>query len=131
MDIYETALRLLMERFHMEVYSRHHGQIKNIPITIFADSRKNNKNKDADITLQQAYKKALFYGTKFLNFTNYTESIVFVDSEDSTGIQLVDHCAGLFGKAYEQGKKEYLNSIKNAIRKNHFNNVKGYGVKLI
>lgn len=128
-DIYETALRLIMERFHMEVYSRHHGNIKNIPITIFADSRKNNKNKKADHTLQKAYKKALLNGTNFIKFTNYTESIVFVDSEDSTGIQLVDHCAGLFGRYFEKNDTECLSTIKNAIRKNNKNQYNGFGIK--
>lgn len=130
-DIYETALRLLMERFQMEVYSRHHGNVKNIPITIFADSRKNNKNKNADMTLQKSYKKALLYGTRFLNFTNYTESMVFIDSEDSTGIQFVDHCAGLFGRAFEKGDKNSLYTIYNAIRKNSNNQPNGYGIKIL
>ena len=100
-DLYAVALHLLMERACMEITSRN-GRDTLIPAMVIADSRKNDNNNKLDKELQTAYLRAKNMGTHFIKFPNFCESIVFVDSDYYSGIQLADFCAGAIHKKYEK-----------------------------
>ena len=100
-DLYAVALHLLMERVCMEITSKH-GRDTLIPTMVIADSRKNDNNNKLDKELQIAYLRAKNMGTHFIKFPNFCESIVFVDSDYYSGIQLADFCAGAIHKKYEK-----------------------------
>ena len=100
-DIYAIALHLLMERICMEIAEKN-GRKSIIPTMVIADSRKNDNNNKLDKELQIAYLRAKNMGTYFIKFPNFCESIVFVDSDYYSGIQLADFCAGAIHKKYER-----------------------------
>lgn len=127
-DLYAFALNLLMERFCMEVTDRN-GRDTNIPVILFTDSRKSDNNNKLDKELQIAYRRAKNMGTKYIGFPNFSESLVFIDSEYSSGIQLADFCAGAIFKYFEDSVVDFVNILKPAIR-NHNGKIKGVGIKL-
>lgn len=126
-DLYAFALNLLMERFCMEVTDRN-GRDTCVPVILFTDSRKNDRNNNLDKELQIAYRRAKNMGTKYIGFPNFSESLVFIDSKYSSGIQLADFCAGAIFKFFEDGNDTYINMIKTSIR-NHNGKINGAGLK--
>ena len=123
-DLYAVALHLLMERCCMEITGRK-GRKTKIPAMIIADSRKNSTNNKLDKELQTAYLRAKNMGTHFVEFPNFCEAIVFVDSDYYLGVQLADFCAGAIHRKYER----FFEKIKPAIRK-YRGNIYGAGIKL-
>ncbi len=126
-DLYAYSLNLLMERFCMEVTDRH-GRDTNIPVILFTDSRKNDNNNRLDKELQKSYRRAKQIGTKYMGFPNFSESLVFVDSQYSSGVQLADFCAGAIFKKFENNNEDFLNILNPAIR-NHNGRIDGVGIK--
>lgn len=127
-DLYATALHLLMERYSMQVNNS--GRIKNSkPIIMIADSRKNINNNKLDKQLQIAYLRAKNMGTHFVKFPMFAEGLIFVDSDNFSGIQLADYCAGIIHKKYEMKDERFFDILKPAIRL-HNNNIYGPGIKL-
>lgn len=126
-DLYAYSLNLLMERFCMEVTDRH-GRDTNIPVILFTDSRKNDNNNRLDKELQKSYRRAKQIGTKYMGFPNFSESLVFVDSQYSSGVQLADFCAGAIFKKFENNNENFLNILNPAIR-NHNGRIDGVGIK--
>ena len=127
-DLYATALHLLMERCSMQITSRKKTD-NYIPAMIIADSRKNDNNNKLDKELQIAYLRAKNMGTHFIKFPNFCESIVFVDSDYYSGIQLADFCAGAIYNKYEKNENQFFDVLKPAIRTYH-NSIKGAGIKV-
>lgn len=127
-DIYAFALNLLMERMHMEIEDRD-GRGCNTPALIFTDSRKNNNNNKLDKELQIAYLRAIGIGTQYISFNNFCESLVFIDSTYSHGIQCADFCAGAIHQLVENKKTEAFEIIKPALR-NKKGTIRGYGIKI-
>ena len=127
-DLYAVALHLLMERCCMEITDRK-GRDTIIPAMIIADSRKNNSNNKLDKELQIAYLRAKNMGTYFVEFPNFCESIVFVDSDYYLGVQLADFCAGAIHRKYENQDDRFFQKIKSGIR-THNGNIYGAGIKL-
>ena len=127
-DLYAVALHLLMERCCMEVTERK-GRKNKIPVMLIADSRKNNTNNKLDKELQIAYLRAKNMGTYFVEFPNFCESIVFVDSDYYLGVQLADFCAGAIHRKYENEDERFFEMIKPAIRK-YKGNIYGAGIKV-
>lgn len=128
-DIYAFALNLLMERVCMEISDRN-GRDSAIPALMFTDSRKNDNNNKLDKELQIAYLRARSIGTHYIKFSNFSESLVFIDSEYCSGIQCVDFCAGAIHKKFEANDDEFFNILLPAIRKNKSENIFGYGIKI-
>ena len=126
-DLYAYSLNLLMERFCMEVTDRH-GRDTDIPVILFTDSRKNDNNNRLDKELQKSYRRAKQIGTKYMGFPNFSESLVFVDSQYSSGVQLADFCAGAIFKKFENNNEDFLNILNPAIR-NHNGRIDGVGIK--
>jgi len=56
------------------------------------------------------------------------ESLVFIDSQYSSGVQLADFCAGAIFKKYEDNKKDFFDILKPAIR-SHKGKMFGVGIK--
>ena len=127
-DLYATALHLLMERCSMQITSRKKTD-NCIPAMIIADSRKNDNNNKLDKELQIAYLRAKNMGTHFIKFPNFCESIVFVDSDYYSGIQLADFCAGAIYNKYEKNENKFFDVLRPAIRTYH-NSIKGAGIKV-
>ena len=98
-------------------------------IMLIADSRKNNTSNKLDKELQKAYLRAKNMGTYFVEFPNFCESIVFVDSDYYLGVQIADFCAGAIYKKYENNDERFFERIKPAIRK-YKGNIYGPGIKL-
>ena len=111
----------------MEVTDRH-GRDTNIPVILFTDSRKNDNNNRLDKELQKSYRRAKQIGTKYMGFPNFSESLVFVDSQYSSGVQLADFCAGAIFKKFENNNEDFLNILNPAIR-NHNGRIDGVGIK--
>ncbi len=128
-DLYAFALNLLMERFCMEISDRD-GRNATTPAMMFTDSRKNDNNNKLDKELQIAYLRAKNLGTYYIEFPNFCESLVFIDSSYSSGIQCADFCAGAIHKNFEANDNKFFNLLLPAIRKNKDNNIFGYGIKL-
>ena len=126
-DLYAVAFHLLMERCCMEITGRK-GRKTKIPVMLIADSRKNNTNNKLDKELQVAYLRAKNMGTHFVEFPNFCESIVFVDSDYYLGVQLADFCAGAIHRKYENDDERFFEIIKPAIRK-YKGNIYGAGIK--
>lgn len=128
-DLYAFALNLLMERVCMEISDRD-GRGALTPALMFTDSRKNDNNNKLDKELQIAYLRARSLGTHYINFPNFCESLVFIDSNYSCGIQCADFCAGAIHKKFETDDDSLFNLLLPAIRCNKNNNIYGYGIKL-
>lgn len=127
-DLYAYSLNLLMERFCMEITERH-GRDTDVPVILFTDSRKNDNNNKLDKELQIAYRRAKQIGTKYIGFPNFSESIVFVDSQYSSGVQLADFCAGVIFRKFENNNSDFWNILLPAIR-THNGKLDGAGIKV-
>jgi len=128
-DLYAFALNLLMERVHMEISDRT-GKANKIPTLMFTDSRKNDSNNKLDKELQIAYLKTKRRGTHYIKFPNFCESLIFMDSNYSAGIQCADFCAGAIHKKFETNDDTFFSILRPAIRHNKFNNIYGHGIKI-
>lgn len=128
-DLYAFALNLLMERVCMEISDRD-GRNSMTPALMFTDSRKNDNNNKLDKELQISYLRARSLGTHYIKFPNFGESLVFIDSNYSCGIQCADFCAGAIHKKFETKDDTFFNLLLPGIRANKSNNIYGYGIKL-
>ncbi|MCI9039002.1 MAG: DUF3800 domain-containing protein [Clostridia bacterium] len=128
-DLYAFALNILMERVCMEITDRE-GKDAMTPALMFTDSRKNDNNNRLDKELQISYFRARSLGTHYIKFPNFCESLVFIDSNYSCGIQCADFCAGAIHKKIEMEDDELYNFLFPAIRKNKLGNIFGYGIKI-
>lgn len=128
-DLYAFSLNLLMERVCMEISDRD-GRNATTPALMFADSRKNDNNNKLDKELQIAYLRARSLGTHYIKFPNFCESLVFIDSNYSSGIQCADFCAGAIHKKFEKNDSKFFDLLLPGIRHNKQNNIYGYGIKL-
>ncbi len=128
-DLYAFSLNLLMERVCMEISDRD-GRNAITPALMFTDSRKNDNNNKLDKELQIAYIRARSLGTHYLKFSNFCESLVFIDSSFSSGIQCADFCAGAIHKKFESDDDTFFNILTLAIRCNKENNIYGNGIKI-
>lgn len=128
-DLYAFALNLLMERVCMEITDRH-GRECMTPALMFTDSRKNNNNNKLDKELQIAYLRARSMGTYYIQFPNFCEGLVFLDSEYSAGIQCADFCAGAIHKKFESDDSTFFDLLLPSIRSSKTNIIYGYGIKL-
>ena len=120
-DLYAFALNLLMERVCMEISDRD-GRNAMTPALMFTDSRKNDNNNKLDKELQIAYLRARSLGTHYIKFPNFCESLVFIDSNYSCGIQCADFCAGAIHKKFENNEDTFFKSLLPAVRANKLNN---------
>ena len=128
-DLYAFALNLLMERVCMEISDRD-GRNSTTPALMFTDSRKNDNNNKLDKELQTSYLRARNLGTYYINFPNFYESLIFLDSSYYCGIQCADFCAGAIHKKFEIGDETCFNLLLPSIRKNKVGNIYGHGIKL-
>lgn len=128
-DLYAFALNLLMERVCMEISDRE-GKDSQTPALMFTDSRRSDNNNKLDKELQIAYLRARRLGTYYINFPNFCESLVFIDSNFSSGIQCADFCAGAIHKYFEANDSFFFDLLLPAIRCNKEGNIYGYGIKL-
>lgn len=127
-DLYAVELHLLMERYCMEIYKdKEHKKEK--PTIMIADSRQSINSNKLDKELQIAYLRAKNMGTHFIEFPNFCENIIFADSDDFSGIQIADFCAGAIHRKYENEDDTFFNKLIPAIRK-HKGTIYGPGVKL-
>lgn len=113
----------------MEISDRD-GRNATTPALMFTDSRKNDNNNKLDKELQIAYLRARSLGTYYIKFHNFCESLVFIASNYSCGIQCADFCAGAIHKKFESNNDDFFNLLSPAIRKNKLGNIYGYGIKL-
>lgn len=127
-DLYALALHLLMERCCMQITDEN-GRNTAIPAMIFADSRKNDSNNKLDAELQISYLRAKNMGTHFVKFPNFCDSLIFVDSDYSAGIQIADFCAGAMYRKYESNDEIFFEILKPSIR-THKGNIDGAGIKV-
>lgn len=125
-DLYALALHLLMERFCMQITKSKNTKV---PVMLFADSRGNDKNNRLDKNLQISYLRAKNMGTHFVKFPNFCDSLIFVDSDYSAGVQIADFCAGAIFRKYENKDDTFFEILKPSIRK-HKNSIEGAGIKL-
>ena len=96
---------------------------------LMADSRKTNLNNKLDTELQVSYLRAKNMGTYFVKFPNFCDSLIFVNSDYSAGIQLADFCAGAIFRKYEGNDESFFNILQKSIRK-HKGSIEGAGIKL-
>lgn len=125
-DLYSVALHLLMERYCMEIYKSKENLE---PTVMIADSRQSINSNKLDKELKIAYLRAKNMGTHFIEFPNFCENIIFVDSDDFSGIQIADFCAGAIHRKFENEDDEFFNQLKPAIRK-HKGKIYGPGIKI-
>ncbi len=109
-DLYAVALHLLMERCSMQI-STETGRNITIPAMIMVDSRKNDGNNKLDKELQTAYLRAKNMGTHFIKFPNFCDTLIFLDSDYSAGIQVATD------KKFKKNKKSVTISKNKIISK--------------
>lgn len=127
-DLYAVTLHLLMERCSMETNKSY--KTKRVkPLLMIADSRRSVNGNKLDKQLQVAYLRAKNMGTHFLKFPNFAENIIFADSDNFSGIQLADYCAGIIHKKYEINDERFFKELLPAIV-NKKGNIYGPGIKL-
>lgn len=127
-DLYAVALHLLMERCCMET-TRFNKTKKAKPVLMIADSRRSVNGNKLDQQLQIAYLRAKNMGTHFIKFPNFVENIIFADSDNFSGIQLADYCAGIIHRKYEMEDEKFFDKLMPAIV-NKKDNIYGPGIKL-
>ena len=127
-DLYSLALHLLMERCCMQITDEK-GRNTAMPAMLFADSRKNDSNNKLDVELQNSYLRAKNMGTHFVKFPNFCDTLIFVDSDYSAGIQVADFCAGAIFRKYEKEDDTFFDILKPSIR-THKRVIEGAGIKL-
>ncbi|MED0676182.1 DUF3800 domain-containing protein [Aneurinibacillus thermoaerophilus] len=126
-DLYQQALYLMMERINM--WYEDTGVIA-APTIFVIDSRKNNKEADLDEKLAKSFRGALRTGTYYhQGFPWFSHSPFFSTSEESTGLQLADYCAGPIQQYFSTGKDEWYQKMRGKIRKSPGGKVSGYGIK--
>ncbi|MDN5302395.1 MAG: hypothetical protein PWQ60_1909 [Thermoanaerobacteraceae bacterium] len=113
-DIYKNSLFYIMERVH---YFLTQDLDKPEPTVFVLDNRKNDKEKNLDKMLASAYRRALGLGTYYTNFSHFSRTAFFSDSEDCIGIQLADHCAGPIYRMITDGKNDWYDLLLPKIRK--------------
>ena len=62
-------------------------------------------------------------------FPNFSESLVFIDSQYSSGVQLADFCAGAIFKKFEDNVAEFYETLVPEIRC-HNKKIWGCGIKV-
>ena len=114
-DLYAVALHLLMERYCMEIYNKK-KKYQDKPTIMIADSRQSINSNKLDKELKIAYLRAKNMGTHFIEFPNFCENIIFVDSDDFSGVQIADFCAGAIHRKYENEDDTFFKILSPAIR---------------
>ena len=102
---------------------------KTKPVLMIADCRRSVNGNKLNKQLQIAYLRAKNMGTYFVKFPNFVENIIFADSDNFSGIQLADYCAGIIHKKYEMEDEKFFNILMPSIV-NKKNNIYGPGIKL-
>lgn len=112
-DVYKNSLFYLMERVHYFISD----DIKRPETTVFVlDSRKNDKDRQLDKMLARAYREALGLGTYYTNFSYFSRTPFFSDSEDCVEIQLADHCAGPIYRLFTEHNRDWFSLIEPKLR---------------
>jgi hypothetical protein len=124
-DLYEFTYKPVSERFqyHLQDLSRQVGRSE-LGIVV-SDHRGQEDDKRF-----RAHHESLLRGSgDFISkYANLVESLFFVPSDLSVGIQLADMVAGPIWRRYEVGDAKWFEVLKPSIRCSNDGNIDGYGI---
>lgn len=123
--LYHYTYKPLSERFqyHLQDLSRSVGRPEYG--IIVSDHR--GANDDKSFRLQ--HEKLLYEGGDFVSkYPNLIESLFFIPSHLSIGIQLADMVAGAVWRKYETGDDRWFNMLRPSIRCSRGGAIDGYGI---
>lgn len=123
-DLYEYTYKPVSERFqyHLQDLTRQVGRPE-LGIVV-SDHRGQQGDKRF-----RAHQEALRCAGDFISkYQNLVESLFFVPSDLSVGIQLADMVAGAIWRNYEVGDKRWFEMLKPSIRCSPDGNIDGFGI---
>ncbi len=124
-DLYHFTYKPLSERFqyYLQDLSRSVGRTETG--IIVADHR----GPQPDAKFRSAHERLLGANGDFTSkYQNLVESLFFLPSETSVGVQLADMVAGAVWRKYEKGDDFWYRRLEPAIRKSAEGQVEGYGI---
>lgn len=124
-DLYHGTYRPLTERFqyHLQDVSRDVGRTETG--IIVADHRGSKQ----DERLRQAHERLLRPGAiSTSNYPNLVESLFFLPSDLSIGVQLADLVAGAVWRKFEKNDDTWYKALEPSLRKNSKGDVSGFGI---
>jgi len=124
-DIYQFTYKPVSERFqyHLQDLSRQVGRSE-LGIVV-----SDHRGHDDDKRFRAHHEALLHSGGDFISkYKNLVESLFFVPSDLSVGIQLADMVAGAVWRKYEAGDERWYELLKPSIRCSKAGEVDGWGI---
>ncbi len=124
-DLYHYTYKPLSERFqyHLQDVSRSVGRKENG--IIIADHR----GAKQDVRFRETHERLIRpAGTYTSNYPNLIESLFFLPSDISIGIQLADMVAGAVWRKFEKGDDRWYKALEPSLRKNAQGDINGFGI---
>lgn len=127
-DVYDYCYKKLVERFQYYLQDKSKQAHRECVGIIVCDHR----GRQDDIHLRQMHEKVLRKGEEYCsNILNIIETVFFVPSEKSTGIQLVDIIAGSIFRYVSSKDDNFYRHIKSIVRRNSEGKAEGYGIVFV
>jgi Protein of unknown function (DUF3800) len=70
-------------------------------------------------------------GSYFMNFDRLVDTISFMPSDESVGVQIADLIAGSFSRYLNDGDPGFARILWPALRRSYYGHVNGYGIKFL
>ncbi len=124
-DLYDATYKPVSERF--QYYLQDLGKPKDTPQLgiVIADHR----GREDDKRFRSHHQKLLHSSSEFMsNYKNLVETLLFVPSNLSLGIQFADLAAGAVWRKFERGDPRWYDLLEPAIRKDKNGSVDGFGI---
>jgi hypothetical protein len=124
-DLYQYTYKPLSERFqyHLQDLTRQVGRSE-LGLVV-----SDHRGQDDDKRFRAHHEELLHSTGDFIStYKNLVESLFFVPSDLSVGIQLADMVAGAIWRKYEAGDSRWYDLLKPSIRCSKTGEVDGYGI---
>jgi hypothetical protein len=124
-DLYEFTYKPVSERFqyHLQDLSRQVGRSE-LGIVV-----SDHRGQEDDKRFRAHHEALLRRSGDFVSkYANLVESLFFVPSDLSVGIQLADMVAGAIWRRYEKGDTKWFDRLKPSIRCSRDGNIDGFGI---
>ncbi len=124
-DLYHNTYKPISERFqyHLQEVSRTVGRLETG--IIVADHRGSQQ----DARLRDAHERLIRPGSMYTSeYPNLVESLFFLPSDLSIGIQLADMIAGAVWRKFEKSDDTWYKALEPSLREDPAGKIDGYGV---
>lgn len=124
-DLYEATYKPVSERF--QYYLQDLGKVSGAPQfgIVIADHR----GREDDKRFRGHHQKLLHSSSEFMSsYKNLIETLLFVPSNLSLGVQFADMAAGAIWRKFERGDSKWYDALAPALRCDGRGVVDGYGI---